>query len=176
MISRFATILLIFVSASQAPLLGQEFTLNVVASNGGADANTLMTLEWTLGEIATASYTDNNRGFTEGFHQPIPASLTDGPENLNTAVPFEAPNTEVVFSFYPNPVQTKMTIEVSSTRSSALHLQVYELNGAMLNRQVISSTENNAEIDFSTMPSGFYIVRIVNEAGRTVATQKVSRI
>ena len=70
----------------------------------------------------------------------------------------------IEFKMYPNPVNNELIIE----NLPANHLaKVYDLTG----RQIIESHRNI--IDFSDLNDGFYIVSVMNEAGKTVFTQKI---
>jgi len=57
-------------------LIAQTTSPEVVASSGGYYEGTSASLSWTLGELATETYTTGGVTLTQGFQQPIIVSVT----------------------------------------------------------------------------------------------------
>jgi hypothetical protein len=73
-------------------------------------------------------------------------------------------------SIYPNPAHDYMTVETSFTPSQDL-LSISNLNGQQLiTRQI---TQPKTQIDISYLPSGVYLVRLIND--KTVEVGKIVR-
>lgn len=70
-----------------------------------------------------------------------------------------------VFSVYPNPADSFITIETSSEQIRS-QLSILNLNGQQLMFQEV--TIPNMKIDISNIAAGVYIVRLVNERGTEV--------
>ncbi|RZJ64975.1 MAG: T9SS type A sorting domain-containing protein [Flavobacterium sp.] len=119
-------------------------------------------------------------------NNPIPATtlLTDGTTYYATQTidGCEGPalaitvvqvlsNSDFAFSqiqYYPNPVADKFTINNSQEISS---VEVYSLQGQLISKSGISA--NTAEIDFSPLSSGIYIVKVMS--GTSVKNIRVSK-
>jgi hypothetical protein len=67
-----------------------------------------------------------------------------------------------VFSIYPNPSSTQVTIEIKAIPTQS-HLSIVNLSGQQLLKQEI--TEPTTTIDVYTLPSGVYMVKVVGEKG-----------
>jgi hypothetical protein len=82
------TWLLVMVIAVQF-LSAQSLSPTVVASSGGYFEGTGASLSWTLGEIATETFSSGNLILTQGFQQPIGIALTG--INVDLLVYLEGP-------------------------------------------------------------------------------------
>ena len=71
---------------------------------------------------------------------------------------------KISFHMYPNPVSSQLTIENLPSNYS---VKIFDLSG----RQVLE--HRSSTIDFSYLDSGFYMVSINNEQGKSVFTQKI---
>jgi photosystem II stability/assembly factor-like uncharacterized protein len=63
-------------------------------------------------------------------------------------------------NIYPNPANTTITIKTPGIAGKSL-LSVYNINGQELIKQKISKSKT--QLDISNLPSGVYIVKLVNE-------------
>ena len=80
---------LILISIIPGLLTGQSISPSVIASAGNYHEGTTASLSWTLGEIATETYTAGNVILTQGFQQPISISITG--INVDVLVYLEGP-------------------------------------------------------------------------------------
>jgi hypothetical protein len=71
-------------------------------------------------------------------------------------------NFEPVFSIYPNPTSTNITLEIPATPiTKTTFLTIYNINGqALISRQI---TEQQAIVDVSGLSKGLYYVKITDE-------------
>jgi hypothetical protein len=148
---------------------GQSITPAVVASSGGALENGTISIDWTLGEIATSTL--NNAGFmlSQGFHQPyensnIPACII-GPTNLSTdevsdytatiswsAVP-GAVEYSLQYIIQGAPLSTVLTGSTSTTQVTLSNLQA--ATTYLWRVRAICSSDNSPYsdiFDFTTEP------------------------
>ena len=68
-------------------------------------------------------------------------------------------------SMYPNPVQDKVTLNLSQFNEEAKQLSVYDVTGKLINNYSIDNQENY-EINMSNYASGVYIVKIKTASGQ----------
>jgi hypothetical protein len=80
---------LILISIIPGLLTGQSISPSVIASAGNYYEGTTASVSWTLGEIATETYTSGNVILTQGFQQPISISITG--INVDVLVYLEGP-------------------------------------------------------------------------------------
>ncbi len=71
---------------------------------------------------------------------------------------------------YPNPAHGELNI-IYNGNASIKNIAVYNLIGKVVNVYKVTSN-NNANLDISSIPSGIYFVRLVDAQGRVVATRK----
>ena len=67
-------------------------------------------------------------------------------------------------SIYPNPVQDKVTLNLSQLNETVKELRVNDISGRLINNYTVDNQENY-EFSMSNYPSGLYIVRIETETG-----------
>jgi hypothetical protein len=73
-----------------------------------------------------------------------------------------------IFSIYPNPSSTQVTIETTAIPTQS-HLSIVNINGQeLMTRQI---TEAKTQLDISNLPGGVYFVRMTSE--RTVDVGKM---
>ena len=72
-------------------------------------------------------------------------------------------------SIYPNPVLDELTVRGSSPLRS---IACYALDGTLVMREDVSTMEYI--LDFSVLPSGMYVVRVVSDTG--ISTRKVMKL
>ncbi|WP_044210162.1 S8 family serine peptidase [Flammeovirga sp. OC4] len=64
---------------------------------------------------------------------------------------------------YPNPTKGKVWMKLPSTFSSnASVVEVYNLTGQLMSSSEVQNTGNIVEVNLSTMPNGFYLIKVSN--------------
>jgi hypothetical protein len=138
---------------NDAQTIGRE----VVSSGGGTSQSTSIVISSTIGEplISNLYTSDSTRILTQGFQQPLVILI--GPLTINTS---EVLKIEV----FPNPVVTKLTVEIEATGNENYVFKIVNLKGEeqLCNYQIV--TQNNlqkrTEIDFAQLSKGTYIIRV----------------
>ena len=74
-------------------------------------------------------------------------------------------------SIYPNPVTEFMRIQDDYTRVK--HLEIYNVVGRKL--QSFSVNFSGQKYDVSRLPRGIYMVRMMDEQGTILRTQRISK-
>jgi hypothetical protein len=109
-----------------------------------------LSVNWTIGEIATETFVNDNIMLTQGFNQgniTITATSEDLFADLNISV-------------YPNPVKNIFTIKSGPQNSMQLKAELYNLSGAKLISQKIES--GNTPVNMERFPESEYILKIFN--------------
>jgi len=122
----------------------QTIDLSVVSSAGDHKVTEIISISWTLGEIAVNTMTSEGMLLSQGFHQ--------GNLFFNSVV---GVHSDLQLRTYPNPVIDKLIIE--STDQNHLY-EIIDIHGKTLKKGFITS--NTFELDFTTFPSGIYILKV----------------
>jgi len=125
----------------------QSLERQVSASSGGSGQSSSAMLEWTLGETAVQTFTSSGHILTQGFHQGL---------LLFTNI-FNNPSSAFYLYIYPNPTTDKVYTQISGN-DTPLYYRLTDLKGRnILELQILPEVE---AIDFSTYPSGVYLLTI----------------
>ena len=151
------------------PIYTNSYRLNdykFVAHIDNLPSNTLVYL--------VDNYNDNNHPLVSGENvisfsvdQNVPGSIASDRFEIkfdNTTLgvdDFEAAG----ISMYPNPVEDKVTLDLSQFNEQARQLSLYDVTGKLINNYTIDNQENY-EINISNYASGLYIVKIETASGQ----------
>ncbi|MCY7352732.1 MAG: T9SS type A sorting domain-containing protein [Cytophagaceae bacterium] len=140
----------------------QRLSPQVLAPAGGSARTATMTLDWTMGEIATQTATVKTNIYTQGFHQPRLQV-----EKLAPAESFYR------VSAVPNPVTSILTVRVESGQEGDLHLDLLDLNGRTVFTKSTYAADVSVEMNLADLPAGLYLLQVRNATGRIAKTHKV---
>lgn len=75
---------------------------------------------------------------------------------------------------YPNPVSTKLNIDLLFAQSNDVSIQLMDLNGKIVadNSTIIGLSPNNYTMGVANLENGLYILRVAN--GKSISTTKVT--
>lgn len=124
----------------------------IVASGGGQLSASGVSIDFTIGDIATSSYGSPVILF-EGF-QAVNYGGT-----LITGLPIET-----AFAFYPNPAQKYLHIEAELGTGSSFH--VTDMSGKRIELPA-ELTKQRAIVDVSSLPASLYILTIQDKSGKS---------
>ncbi|MFT5917601.1 MAG: hypothetical protein ACI81T_004118 [Bacteroidia bacterium] len=74
--------------------------------------------------------------------------------------------TEILdYSIYPNPTNGPVTFDIELNRDAPVEIFIFNLQGKFVESRTVSGKELTEKFDFSTQPSGIYILkfRVGNE-------------
>ncbi len=126
----------------------QATSPELVSSASDSFNNTSYQLDWSIGELATETYTGAQNTLTQGFHQGT-YIVTSIDEN---------PLLEFSIVAYPNPTSDFVTLKVESSKVENLQVTVTDLTGKVLqNYKFANETE---QINFSSYSVGTYLISI----------------
>lgn len=121
-------------------------------SNAGqqSEAEGIM-LEWSVGEVAVAEFSDNTYQLRQGFHQGIGLiNQVHEPANWNYQI-----------VLFPNPVSRKLYLE--KDESAPIKVVVVDPLGRIIWHETWQG--NQYELDVREWNAGMYLIRLVDEEG-----------
>lgn len=71
-------------------------------------------------------------------------------------------------SLYPNPVDREITLEISDGIHQEVEINLFNLLGELIQREVKSPIQNKLKMDISPISNGMYILKVVSEEKSTV--------
>ena len=170
-------LILVLVAGFWPDTSAQATTPSVISPNGGVAQNSIMILEWTIGDIAVQSYHSGDKFYTEGFHQPmLTVEPVDELEPVTTRTDDISEGSAGLVRVMPNPVSSTLNVQFELETQMNIHLRVIDLQGQLLDSQKMKIEQGNMTLDFSSYPTGMYMLHIESEDGRFVRSCKISKI
>ena len=158
-------------------LNAQSISRSVISTAGESSQGKSITLDWTLGEMATSTLTHDAGLLTEGFQQPSIQVELIAPAELPVPVHGETAHFEALeINAYPNPVSYSLWVETNSSLSENGILQLVDAQGSIHLQQELSLDQSKSELDMATLASGSYYLIVRNEEGAILKTLKVTKI
>lgn len=164
---RFLNILAIFCIAAFAK--AQTISPSILASAGGSDKTSTISLDWTMGEYAVETIFSADNMYTQGFNQPYLIITSSGSVAANDGV--------YKISIAPNPVLSVLNFSIASLHNIQVFVSVADIAGRIFIQKIARSSFGNMQIDFKGLPAGTYNL-IVREAGslQIIKTYQVIKI
>jgi hypothetical protein len=144
-------ILLVTLTLLQLGFLSAQITIqNEVLSSAGNSFATASdrVVDFTLGEVFTATLTSNNLMVSQGFQQPNRRKFGI----LNPVLVSLDEEVSENFNVYPNPFRGELTIEIPTTE--LVYIQLYDNTGRLVLNHLLSQVTNT--IDLSVLSVGNY--------------------
>ena len=143
---RYIFILATSLFISNASLQAQQ----VIASAGGYNTATGISLSWTLGETIIPSYgPTNGLILTHGFQSVLRTVKVE--ENIETPVKV---------TVFPNPASDYLNISFAEPLDAEVNLMLIDSEGKLFKNQVIDATTSEIQISFQELPTGVYLLRL----------------
>lgn len=136
-------------------LHAQSLLPRVLATAGTSFSSSTVSLDFTLGELMTSTFTNESNLLTQGFHQP---------EMLFVAT--DDHDAGISFNLFPNPTARFVTIE--STLETPVQIRIYDMAGKAIEASSIFTRQ--ITIDLHSFISGQYIMAITDAAGKHLFT------
>src|SRR5687767_2921467 len=133
---------------------------SVLASAGGVNTNSRLSLEWTLGETSIGTLSSSNNLYTEGFHQPvIIVAKSKKPEIVKTRI------RDIHITIAPNPVLSALSVKFSGKIESRISLSLVSASGKIILQSQHLAKSNTSTIAMSHLPGGVYFLRVTDANG-----------
>jgi hypothetical protein len=133
----------------------------VVATQGGVCKDTNASLEWTVGEPSTETFSSSQNIITQGFHQPGLVIVA-----IEEVIP------EYSITVFPNPVNEQLTV-TNNGEEKKIFFVIVDINGKKAASGMFS--DNRTVIDMSSLPTGVYLLRFFTANNINLKTCKVQK-
>ncbi len=148
----------------------QQTEQAVIAPAGSVDEIHTISIEWTLGELAVQTLTNQNIMLTEGFHQPwLQVEEIIIPPQIVL-------DKQVQVSVFPNPVQFKLNIKIEADLEGKARLSLKTIEGQLMKSETIDFDSKVHEWDIINYPAGFYVLTLHNHKGELLKSFKITKI
>jgi len=134
----------------------------VIPVAGGNAEGAGGSVSYTIGQIMYHTYTGSNGSLAEGIQQPYEISILTGSEEIR--------GIDLISSVYPNPVSEFLTLRVEELEIPDLKYQLLDVNGRLLENNMIKSRETI--INMERLTAGIYFL-IVTDNNKDLKTFKI---
>lgn len=138
-------------------LIAQNVTPTVTDGNSYNYGKNGVFVDMSIGELAISTIKSTTGIITQGFHQPIY---------------IEQPCVVPELTYFPNPVETEITITALECDINVDYIEVYDMFGKSVLR--VAAVENT--IDLSPVGVGVYIIRVYANEGHLMGNLKIIKI
>lgn len=90
-------------------------------------------------------------------------------EQSSQSLSLESNNPDHIVTLYPNPASDKFTIEYASMQSNDLHIVMTDVLGNQVKSLYIRNAQNHLTVPVEDIPSGTYLVSILNEQSAPIS-------
>jgi hypothetical protein len=152
---------LVLLSLSVSAQVKQE----VIASAGGYNVNSGLSISWTLGEtiIPTFKSQDGKLSLSHGFQQQLLVTAVE--ENLDIVVKVK---------IFPNPASDVINISFESPVEQEIVITLLDSQGKLVKSDLIEPAMTEKQINLQDVPGGVYYLRMTK--GRLVNVYKVVKL
>ena len=142
-------------------LLVMNFAINaqeVISVQGASYSNSNGSIDFSIGEVVTATLNNNNNILTQGFHQTNLTVLAVDDFDIN----FQA-------RVFPNPTQDILHVDIQSF--SGLSYKLYDIQGRQLSNDIIGNKKTL--INTTQYATGVYLLVFLNENNQKLKTYRI---
>jgi hypothetical protein len=134
----------------------------ITTSGGNASVSDQGSVSWSVGQVVYTTYTGTTGSVAQGVQQSFEISVVSGIE--------EARDIDLFFSAYPNPATDYLILRTDNFEVSNLSYQLYDNNGKLLEREILSG--NETIIDMSNFVPATYFLKVTGN-NKEVKTFKI---
>lgn len=129
---------------------GAQVKQEVIASAGGYNAASGISLSWTLGETIIPTFTSPNLILTHGFQQQVVVTAVD--ENLED---------QVRITVFPNPASDIVNIEFGQPVEAEVQVTILNSLGNIVRTEFIEPAMVEKQINLQDLPAGIYYFKLI---------------
>jgi hypothetical protein len=155
-------LLLIFIYATLQGIC-QSVTLDGLFSSGDDYRNSNGQITWTLGDIQIVTL-KKEIIMTQG-------SLQTKLNIISAVQSSEYKDIEV--KVFPNPVHEILNIKYVTLKKLDLQFSLYNIDGKIIFSDKLNDNQNSAQIPFTHLQSGYYILKVYSEDNKFNKTMKI---
>lgn len=142
-------VIIILSSLLYLPVMSQVARQDVIASAGGYNSATGVSLSWTLGETIVPTFSSSNLILTHGFQQQL--IITSVQENLESLVKI---------TIYPNPAVDVINLLLDEALEGEVEISVIDYMGRLVRTDFMEAFMIEKQINMSDLPGGIYFMRL----------------
>ena len=148
-LSSILFLLLLFSAGISHQAIAQQINPSVVCSGGETFTTSSLSLEFTIGEIATESLTSSGLQLTQGFIQGNDQNIGIEEQMIN----------KDDLKIYPNPTSNRIYLFYNSKETNAVKLWVNDLQGKQIFSLDFEASPMPLQLD--KLNPGFYTVSVL---------------
>lgn len=135
----------------------------VIASAGGYNVSTGLSISWTLGETIIPTFQNGNLILSHGFQQQLIVTAIE--ENLDVPVSVKV---------YPNPATDVINIQFEEPVDGEITLTILDSQGKLVKKEMIEATTTEKQINLQEFQAGIYYLRLIK--GKLINVYKVVKL
>lgn len=153
--------------------MGQSISPAVLSAGGTTMSNGTVSMDWTLGEMATSTLSNANGKISQGFHQGLTVvqlsreAVSDQTTEMTVSQKAEDHQKDlkrgIEFRLFPNPTSDFVNITRTGHPELEMTWQVVDLKGQVLNTGKLEGSE--MQLDFTRFSPGSYLVLVRSQDG-----------
>ena len=146
--------------------IAQTVTPTVLSNNGGYATALGGSIQWTIGEPVSETYTNTTKMTTMGFHQPE--------LGMATLIKEQGQGSELLV--YPNPVRESLTVSFKDLELGNYKMQLVDNIGKIIfeSQTEIKADSQLVNLNMTPYAAGTYFLRINN--GGLNKTVKITKV
>ncbi|MBN1252542.1 MAG: T9SS type A sorting domain-containing protein [Bacteroidales bacterium] len=142
----------------------QIISPEAMVSSGASYNNSYAQISFTLGELQSATYKNDNIILTQGFMQ--------SDFSISTLSKFENSKNFTV-KVFPNPVKDNLNIKFESNNNEKLIIQLYDISGKQILTKTLKEINKIETINFEKYNNGIYILKTISSTNNYFETFKI---
>ncbi len=142
--------------------LGAQEAIVTAGCNSGNDKGSIC---FTVGQVSYSFHNGTSCTVAEGVHQPFEISSPTGIGKDD--------DISLSYHIYPNPTAKILHLDVRKIPLGKLSYQLYSIEGKLLMQNDIHQALTL--IDFSSLPSNLYILKIIDENKKTIGSFRIMK-
>lgn len=132
-----------------------------VNASGGDATGSGGTVAYSVGQIDYVTNTSTSGNENQGVQQPYEFFIVGTNDLL----------LDISITIYPNPTANNLTLEVSDYNTKNLSYQLYDMQGKLLNHELIVASQT--KINMQGFPPATYFVSLINPENKKVKSFKI---
>jgi hypothetical protein len=130
-------------------------------ASGGTASGSGGAFSYSVGQVVYTTSTSSNGSVAQGVQQPYEISIVLGVEDPKISLTMQA---------YPNPTIDNLTLNVGNNELSNLNLQLFDLNGRLIENRIISNAIET--IGMENLAASVYFLK-VTRSNKEIKTFKI---
>jgi len=142
--------IIVIMAALFAASAGAQVKQEVIASAGGYNSASGISLSWTLGETIIPTFTSPNLILTHGFQQQV--IITAVEENFEN---------QVKITVFPNPASDNVNIAFEQPVEGEVQIMILNSLGNLVRTEFIEPAMVEKQVNLQDLPAGIYYFKLV---------------